>query len=123
MESTIFQKMRLKQGTTGIFLYAPEEYVSMAKGQDFIDFSKQESYNFVHLFIESKQDYYERISEALQLLSSTGVLWISYPKSDKKHRYDVNRDVLFEITPEQGIQVCSNVSLDDTWSALRLKKI
>lgn len=123
MESTIFQKMRLKQGTTGIYLYAPEEYVSMAKEQNFIDFSKQESYDFVHLFVESKQDYYERIPEALRLLSDNGILWISYPKSSPKNRYDINRDILFEITPEQGIQVCSNVSLDDKWSALRFKKI
>jgi hypothetical protein len=115
--------MRLKQGTTGIYLYAPEEYISMAKEQNFIDFSKQESYELVHLFVESKQDYYERIPEALSLLSNAGVLWISYPKSNTKNRYDVNRDVLFEITPEQGIQVCSNVSLDDKWSALRFKKI
>lgn len=123
MESTIFKKMRLKQGTTGIYLYAPEEYISMAKEQHFINFSKQESYDFVHLFVESKKDYYERIPEALRLLSNAGALWISYPKSSKKNHYDVNRDTLFEITPEQGIQVCSSVSLDDKWSALRFKKI
>lgn len=123
MDSNVYKKMRLKQGTTGVFLYAPDEYINMTKKQDIIDFSEHEKYDLVHLFIESKKDYHDRINEALQLLSDKGTLWISYPKSDKKNKYDVNRNVLFEITPEQGITVCSNISLDEKWSALRFRKI
>lgn len=123
MESTVFKKMRLKPGTSGIYLYAPEDYVSMTEKQDFIDFSKRENYEFVHLFITSKKDYDERIHDALLKLSDKGTLWISYPKSDRKNRYDINRDILFGITQEQGIIACSNVALDDRWSALRFKKM
>lgn len=115
--------MKLKQGTTGVCLYAPEEYINMTKAQDFVDFSRQERYDFVHLFIKSKKDYYDRIHEALQKLSETGTLWISYPKSNKNSRYDVNRDIIFQLTPEHGIIACSNVALDDKWSALRFKKV
>ena len=123
MDSTIFKKMRLKQGTNGIFLHAPEEYIAMAKGQDVIDFSQHDKYDFVHLFIESKQDYFDRIRDALDKLSESGTLWISYPKSDKKHQYDINRDGIFQLTPENGIDACSNIALDEHWSALRFKKI
>lgn len=115
--------MKLKQGTTGVFLYSPEQYINMANEQDYIDFTEHEKYGFVHLFIESKKNYYERITEALSKLSETGVLWISYPKSVKNNKYDVKRDTIFALTQENGFIACSNVSLDDKWSALRFKRI
>lgn len=123
MESIVYKKMRLKEGTTGIYLYAPKEYVDMAAEQNIIDFSPKESYEFVHLFIESKEDYFSRIHEALSKVKENGALWISYPKSDKKNKYDVNRDILFKLTPEQGVIACSSVALDDKWSAMRFKNI
>ena len=114
--------MRIKQGTAGVFLYAPEEYVRMAQEQDTVDFSERDKYEFVHLFVQSQKDYFDRIQEALQKLSHTGTLWISYPKSGKGNNYDINRNIIFELTPQHGMTVCSNVALDETWSALRLKK-
>ena len=123
MESTIYKKMRLKEGTTGTYLYAPAEYIAMAEEQNIIDFSKREKYQFVHLFIESKKDYYDRINEVVSQLTEGGALWISYPKSDKNNKYDVNRDILFNLTPEQGIIACSSVALDDKWSAMRFKSL
>lgn len=123
MESTVFKKMKLKEGTTGVYLYAPEEYIAMTKEQSVIDFSEKEKYGFVHLFITSKQEYEDRINEALSLLSENGILWISYPKSDRKTKYDVNRDILFALTQENGIIACSSAALDEKWSAMRFKKL
>lgn len=123
VENTIFSKMKLKEGTSGIYLYAPVEYVEMAANQNIVDFSEREKYDFVHLFVESKQDYYDRIGEALSRWTEKGALWISYPKGDKKNKYDINRDILFSISAEHGIAPCSQVALDDKWSALRFKRI
>ncbi|GFZ31528.1 hypothetical protein CSC2_20540 [Clostridium zeae] len=123
MESTVYKKMRLKEGTTGIYLYAPEEYITMAISQEVVDFSKKDKYGFVHLFVNSKRDYYDRIEEAIGNLSEVGVLWISYPKSDRKNKYDINRDILFATTPEHGFIACSSVALNETWAAMRFKRI
>lgn len=123
MESTVYKKMRLKEGTFGVYLYAPAEYIAMAENQNIIDFSNRDKYQFVHLFIESKKDYYERINEALSKLAEDSVLWISYSKSDKKNKYDINRDSLFALTPENGIIACSSVALDEKWSAMRFKNL
>lgn len=123
MESTVYKKMRLKEGTTGIYLYAPEEYIAMTKKQRIVDFREQEKYGFVHLFVTSKQEYRDRINEAISLLGENGVLWISYPKSDRKNKYDINRDVLFAATQEVGYIACSSAALDEKWSAMRFKKM
>lgn len=123
MDSTVFKKMKLKPGTSGIYLYAPREYIEMANNQEFIDFSANKTYDFVHLFVESRQEYSERIGKAIELLSETGMLWISYPKSSGKNKYDINRDVLFTLLPEQGFTACASAALDDKWSAMRFKRI
>lgn len=123
MVGTVYKKMKLKQGTSGAFLYAPEEYIIMTNEQDYIDFSEHDKFDFVHLFIQSINDYNERIAETLSKLSETGVLWISYPKADKNSKYDVNRDILFALTQKDGIIACSSAALDEKWSALRFKRI
>ncbi|QAA33840.1 hypothetical protein [Clostridium manihotivorum] len=123
MESTVYKKMRLKEGTSGVYLYAPEAYIDMAAEQDFVNFSEKDKYGFVHLFISSKKDYEDRIDEAISKLEDGGALWISYPKSDRKNKYDVNRDILFALTPEKDYIACSSVALDEIWAAMRFKKI
>ncbi|MDT8715167.1 hypothetical protein IAI10_00535 [Clostridium sp. 19966] len=123
IESTVLKKMRLKEGIFGIYLYAPKEYIEMCNNQNYVKFHKQDNYGFVHLFIESQNDYKARIEEALALLGKGGVLWISYPKSDKKNKYDVNRDILFKLTQENGYIACSSVALNEKWAAMRFKPI
>ena len=46
-------------------------------------------------------------------------LWIAYPKGG---RADINRDSLYPIVAEAtGMRPVTQVSLDDTWSALRFR--
>ncbi len=45
--------------------------------------------------------------------------WIAYPKA-KKLGTDLNRDTLWKALPE-GIRPVRQISIDDTWSAMRLR--
>jgi hypothetical protein len=53
-------------------------------------------------------------------LATPAALWIAYPKGD---RADINRDTLWPILREHGLRPVSQVSLDDTWSALRFRPL
>ena len=121
MESTVFKKMRLKEGTSGVCFYAPKEFLDMIKEQTFIDFEAREKYDYVHLFITSKEEYRHRIKDALSVLSDNGVLWISYAKSKQSKKYDINRDSLYELAKKDGIIACGNVALNEEWTAMRFK--
>jgi hypothetical protein len=48
-------------------------------------------------------------------------LWICWPKGSAHVPTDLNRDILFRHAQSYGLQVVSNVSIDEVWSALRFK--
>jgi hypothetical protein len=53
-------------------------------------------------------------------LLGSGNLWVLYPKGNKA---DINRDSLWPILSEFGFRPISQVSVDDTWSALRFRAL
>jgi phage-related baseplate assembly protein len=46
--------------------------------------------------------------------------WVAYPKA-RRLGTDLTRDVLAELVREHGVQPVRQVSLDEVWSALRLR--
>jgi hypothetical protein len=53
-------------------------------------------------------------------LHGAGAVWVVYPKGG---RADINRDSLWPILAEHGLRPISQVSVDDTWSALRFRPL
>ena len=60
-----------------------------------------------------------QLDEILPQLGSTPVIWITFPQSK---RSNINRDSIWELIGEYGWQLMGIVSLDETWSAVRLKQ-
>jgi hypothetical protein len=50
-----------------------------------------------------------------------GLLWVSYPKKSSKIATDISRDVAWEVMKEFGLQPVFQISIDETWSALRFR--
>ena len=53
-------------------------------------------------------------------LKAIPVVWVLYPKGG---RADINRDSLWRIIAPYGLRPITNVSVDDTWSALRFREL
>jgi hypothetical protein len=51
-----------------------------------------------------------------------GLAWLAYPKA-RQLGTDLNRDVIRELIPAAGLNPVRQISLDDIWSALRLKPL
>jgi hypothetical protein len=47
-------------------------------------------------------------------------LWVLYPKGNKA---DINRDTLWPTVGEYGLRPITQISVDDTWSALRFRPL
>jgi len=118
MDDTIFKKLKVKPDMTAMLLYTPQEYPSSS---DFSDV-KSDKAEFVHLFITSQTEFTERFTEAIKAVTEDGLLWVSYPKSGRKNKYDINRDSLWGLVIPFGWHPVAQVSLDEQWSAVRLKK-
>ncbi len=83
--------------------------------------STNEPVNFIQVFVTSREELERQLGKLKSALSPKGLLWVTYPKGTSKVKTDVNRDIIREFAQPVGLQAVAMVSIDDTWSALRLK--
>ena len=59
----------------------------------------------------------------IKTLKDGGIFWISYPKKSSNIKTDLTRDIGRDILQELNWRPVSQISIDDTWSSLRLKPV
>ena len=70
----------------------------------------------------SKKELSEQLSKLKPFLSDNGIImWVTYPKGTSKIKADINRDIIREIAPSFGLEAVAIFSVNEDWSALRLK--
>ncbi len=89
-----------------------------------IDYNPQAEYDFVLVFVKSKQEIFDSIKLIKGVVSEDVTLWVAYPKkSSKKYTSDISRengwqplgDIVFE-----GVRM---EAIDNDWSALRFRNV
>src|SRR5258708_38909905 len=73
-------------------------------------------------FAVNGRELRSRLAVLAEVAGRGGLAWLAYPKA-RQLGTDLNRDVIRELAPSAGMEPVRQVSLDDTWSALRLKLI
>ncbi len=59
------------------------------------------------------------VGEVMDVARADGIAWLAYPKA-KRLGTDLNRDLLWQALPVE-VRPVRQISIDDTWSALRLR--
>lgn len=59
--------------------------------------------------------------KALEALGPDGIFWLCYPKRSSAMASDLWQDSGWQVLDEAGWRPVSQVSVDDTWSALRFR--
>jgi hypothetical protein len=124
-EKSVVQKLLLKPGMRAAVLNAPDGYertlqhdlpndVSLARALD------AGTFDFIHAFATQRAELLRDGPAWRQALQPKGVLWIAYPKG-KAIPTDLNRDIVRTTVQQVGLDTVSQVAIDETWSALRLK--
>ena len=70
------------------------------------------------LFVEDAASARKQLEEHRDEVGKPGTLWVAYPKGNKT---DINRDTLWPIVAEFDLRPCSQVAIDERWSALRFR--
>ena len=116
------RKLRLKRGGRIAIINAPQDYMD-ALGELPDDVSIEEvpmkGLDFVHLFVRDVAQLQRYGPIAIGAVRYDGVLWISYPKKSSAIRADISRDHGWDVITRAGLRPVSQISIDDTWSALR----
>jgi hypothetical protein len=74
----------------------------------------------VVMFARDREELDGLLRDEFPKLHMPRAIWVGYPKGN---RSDINRDRIWERAQEVGWTLNGNISLDDTWSSVRLKRL
>jgi hypothetical protein len=87
-----------------------------------INFNKQDKYDAMLLYVDTKLMLKEKIDNHLASLKQDGLLWILFPKSNR-NKLEIRRDSGFEYIGTLGYEPVRNISYHETLSALRFRHV
>jgi hypothetical protein len=87
-----------------------------------INFNKQDKYDAMLLYVDTKRMLKEKIDNHLASLRQDGLLWILFPKSNG-NKLEIRRDSGLEYLGTLGYEPVRNISYHETLSALRFRHV
>jgi hypothetical protein len=123
-DKTPAEKLRMAAGMTAALLHVPEgvlEVLGVPAGVETVD--DPGAAGFVLAFATTQAAAEDRLSSLAGVVTRKTVAWIAYPKGSRAAGHDLNRDTIAAFARTVGLVAVSAVSLDDTWSALRVRPL
>ena len=122
--SPLLKKLRIQPGQRLLILNPPPGYVEsldpLPEGAQLVAATAREV-DFCHLFVANSAQLAELLPIALAACKYDGLFWISYPKKSSKVESDLSRDSFWELPGETGLRPVTQISIEETWSALRFR--
>lgn len=76
----------------------------------------------VFLFVRKRSELEAQMPAAVAALPPGAAIWVFYLKGSKSAGLDMSRNDVWTIAEATGLRPLGLVSIDDTWSAFRLKQ-
>ena len=119
------QKLQIREGQKLLLVNPPRGYeeqlvkhlprnVEIVKGAS-------NDVEVIQVFISSKTQLNEQLGKLKKVLPPKGIIWVTYPKGTSKVKTDINRDIIRHEAEKFGFEAVAIFSVDNDWSALRLK--
>jgi hypothetical protein len=117
----VTQRLLLKGGSHALVLNAPAGYPDQFPSDVTVEQQVANGpFDFIQLFATQRNQLLGEGPALRQALKPGGILWVSYPKG-KALQTDLNRGIVRTTLADAGLEVVTQVAIDDTWSALRAK--
>lgn len=119
---TLSKRLVIKPGNSVLLMRAPEGFEALLEPlPEKVQIKKQarSTYDIVVAFHENLADVNAHAAKALSAVKAGGVVWLAYPKKTGAIKTDITRDKGWDSVYATGWRPVAQVSLDDTWSALR----
>jgi hypothetical protein len=123
---SIQEKLQMKPGRSVLVVNQPTDYNKLlGKLPTSITVAERNSKNIdvIQVFVESRQQLEDELPKMKLALATKGMLWVTYAKGTSSKRSDINRDSINEYAQSIGLEGVAIVSINDDWSALRLKVV
>jgi hypothetical protein len=125
-DKTIAQKLYIKPGYKFLLVNPPQGYLAqmgdLPDGTILLSASS-EPVEAIQVFVADRNQLEELLPRLKELMKSKGMLWVTYHKGTSKVKTDIHRDSINAYAHSIGLEGVAMISIDDDWSALRLKNI
>ncbi|KAA3643035.1 MAG: hypothetical protein DWQ07_21190 [Chloroflexi bacterium] len=121
---TIARKMFLKDEHRLLLLHAPEGYDKILHLPPDIETSidAEGKFDMIQTFLSTEAALKEELPKLKAMLNPDGKLWVSYPKgTSENYASEINRDTIWPLAQEHGLEGDRMISIDDDWSSMRFK--
>jgi hypothetical protein len=126
MENILNKKLHLKPGLILAVINAPEGYLNKLQPlPENVTISNIiiSNCDFIQYFVSNIADLEKALPVCKKAVKQSGSIWISYQKQSSKVKTDLNRDISFPILEKYGFMGVTLISIDETWSAFRIKPV
>jgi hypothetical protein len=123
-DKTPADKLRLKAGMTAALLHLPEDVrggLGLPDGVVVGDDLAQA--DFILDLATTQAEAEQRLAALEPTVRDETILWFAYPKGSKAAGHDLNRDTVATFARTIGLVAVSNIAIDETWSALRIRRL
>lgn len=125
-DGPLAKKLLIKPGQRAVILNPPPGYMeNLSPLPDGVKLAEKPDglFDFVQLFVKDSEELRRYAPLALAAIKRDAILWVSYPKQSSKVKTDLTRDRGWEPLQEAGFVGVAMVSIDETWSAFRLRPV
>jgi predicted CoA-binding protein len=123
-DKTVAQKLLIKENYKVLFINEPNNYASilgeLPKNTTMMT-EPSKAVDFIQFFVTSNKELKEGLIKLKPHINPKVLLWVTYPKGTSKIKTDVNRDIIRKYAQTIGLTSVAMISVNDIWSALRLK--
>lgn len=123
---SVAQKLHIKENYRVLLLNEPLNYWSILgelPSNVSVFTELIEPVDLIQVFVTLKKELEEQLNKLKTFVGPNVFLWITYPKGTSKFKADINRDSINDYAQSIGLTGIAMISVDETWSALRLKII
>ncbi len=120
----LVRKLGIKENFNCAFVCPPENYGNLLKDIPPIEIieiedAPAESIDFIHLFVQFKEDLKLNWPAAKNALKKDGSLWLSWPKGSSKLEKDLDGNFIREYGLKKGLVDVKVCAVDENWSGLK----
>jgi len=120
-EKTAAEKAHMRPGTSiAVLNRVPGVVESLGLPGD-VEFVEPGDAQLVLVFVTTRAELDALLPPAVATLAPGASIWVLFRKGSTAAGPDVNRDSIWAVAERTGLRPLGLVSVDDTWSAFRLR--
>jgi hypothetical protein len=120
-EKSVAEKAHVKPGTTIAVLNPVAGVVESLGLPDDVTFVGSGEAQLVFLFVSTCAELEAQMPPAVSGLAPGAAIWVFYRKGSKAAGLDMSRNSVWTVAERMDLRPLGLVSVDDTWSAFRLR--